>query len=251
MQAIVRALDARPAFHASPYRTAERAPCRSIGRRAFVWGLGTVLLCMAGGLARGAGVATATDEAAAADAPAAPEPEVGRPAPDFSATDSKGEARRLADFRGKTLVLEWTNADCPYTAKHYSSGNMQSLQRLARRHDVVWLSVVSSAPGKQGYMDGAAADELSRSRNALPTAVLLDPSGALGRLYHAKTTPHMFIIDAHGDLRYMGGIDSIATADVADIAKAEPYFKEALLAVVEQRPVTRPVTRPYGCSIKY
>jgi peroxiredoxin len=177
--------------------------------------------------------------------------QVGRPAPPFSATDSAGQVHRLADLRGKTVVLEWTNADCPYTRKHYSSGNMQNLQELARRRGVVWLSVISSAPGKQGYVSGPAADALTRSRHAAPTAVLLDPAGDLGRLYHAKTTPHLFVIDAKGELRYMGGIDSIATADVADIPKAEPYLKEALLSVVEDRPVAHPVTRPYGCSIKY
>jgi peroxiredoxin len=179
------------------------------------------------------------------------EPQIGQPAPEFSATDSEGKVRRLADFHGKTVVLEWTNADCPYTRKHYSSGNMQSLQEMARQRGVVWLSVISSAPGKQGYVTGPEADALSRSRHAVPAAVLLDPSGDLGRLYHAKTTPHLFVIDARGDLQYMGGIDSLATADVADIPRAEPYLKEALLAVVDDKPVAHPVTRPYGCSVKY
>lgn len=184
-------------------------------------------------------------------AAAADEPQIGQPAPDFSVTDSDGKVRRLADFRGKTVVLEWTNADCPYTRKHYSSGNMQNLQELARQRGVIWLSVISSAPGKQGYVSGPEADALSRSRHAVPTAVLLDPSGDLGRLYHAKTTPHMFVIDPRGELKYMGGIDSLATPDVADIPRAEPYLKEALLAVVDDKPVAHPVTRPYGCSIKY
>jgi hypothetical protein len=184
-------------------------------------------------------------------AAAGDEPRVGRSAPDFKATDSDGHVRHLADFRGKTVVLEWTNADCPYTRKHYSSGNMQSLQELALERGVVWLSVISSAPGKQGYVEGPQADELTRSRHAAPTAVLLDPSGTVGRMYRAKTTPHMFVIDSKGDLRYMGGIDSIATAEVADIRSAEPYFKEALLAVVDGKPVANPVTRPYGCSVKY
>jgi len=178
-------------------------------------------------------------------------PQVGQTAPDFSALDSQGHVRHLADFRGKVVVLEWTNADCPFTRKHYESGNMQSLQTLARDHGVVWLSVISSAPGTQGYVDGRRADELSRIRHAVPTAVLLDPSGSVGRLYHAKTTPHMYVIDAQGELRYMGGIDSLATTDVSDIAKAEPYLKEAMLAVVDGQPVAHPVTRPYGCGIKY
>ncbi|MGA2342204.1 MAG: redoxin domain-containing protein [Steroidobacteraceae bacterium] len=179
------------------------------------------------------------------------EPQVGQPAPGFNATDSQGKSRRLEDFRGKTVVLEWTNADCPYTRKHYSSGNMQGLQQLAREHGVVWLSVISSAPGKQGYVDGPGADALTQSRHAAPSAVLLDPSGNLGRLYHAKTTPHMFVIGPAGDLKYMGGIDSIATADIDDIKTAEPYLKEAMLAVVDGKPVAHPVTRPYGCSVKY
>jgi peroxiredoxin len=179
------------------------------------------------------------------------EPRIGQPAPVFSAADSHGKLRRLEDFRGKTVVLEWSNAECPYTRKHYTSGNMQSIQALAQQHGVFWLTLISSAPGKQGYVDGAGADELTRTRHAVPTAVLLDPSGTVGRLYHAKTTPHMFVIDANGVLRYMGGIDSIATADTDDIAKAEPYLKEALLAVIEDKPVAHPVTRPYGCSIKY
>jgi hypothetical protein len=177
--------------------------------------------------------------------------QVGRPAPEFSATDSQGRPITLNQFRGKTVVLEWTNADCPYTRKHYTSGNMQGIQTLAKKNDVVWLTVISSAPGKQGYVNGPAADALTESRGAEPTAVLLDPSGTLGRLYGAKTTPHLFVVDKNGALQYMGGIDSIATADVDDIPKAEPYLKEAMLAVAQGGPVAHPVTKPYGCSIKY
>ena len=142
-------------------------------------------------------------------------PQIGQTAPDFTATDSKGAAVRLSDYRGKTVVLEWTNADCPYTRKHYASGNMQSVQGLAQKNDVVWLTVVSSAPGRQGYVNGPAADELTQSRKAMPTAVLLDPTGTIARLYAAKTTPHMFVIDRNGALQYMGGMDSIATSDEA------------------------------------
>jgi len=178
-------------------------------------------------------------------------PQVGRPAPDFTATDSKGAPETLSQYRGKTVVLEWTNADCPYTRKHYASGNMQNLQLLAQKNGVVWLSVISSAPGKQGYVNGPAADDLTQSRHAAPSAVVLDPSGDLGRLYAAKTTPHMFVIDKNGTLQYMGGIDSIATADAADIPNAEPYLKEAMLAVVQGSPVAHAVTKPYGCSVKY
>lgn len=177
--------------------------------------------------------------------------QIGEPAPPFTAVDSQGNIRHLSDFRGKTVVLEWTNAECPYTRKHYDSGNMQSIQALAQERHVIWLTVISSAPGKQGYADGSAADALTRSRNAHPTAVLLDPTGAVGRRYHAKTTPHMFVIDRSGALQYMGGIDSIATADVSDIPSAEPYLKEAMLAVADDKPVAHPATKPYGCSIKY
>ena len=178
-------------------------------------------------------------------------PQIGQPAPDFTGTDSKGNPVSLGQYRGKTVVLEWTNAQCPYTNKHYSAGNMQAVQALAQKNGVVWLTVVSSAPGKQGYVNGPAADALTASRGASPTAVLLDPSGTVGRLYGAKTTPHMFVIDKNGMLQYMGGIDSIATADADDIPKAEPYLKEAMLAVTQDKPVAHPVTKPYGCSIKY
>jgi hypothetical protein len=180
-----------------------------------------------------------------------PAPQIGRPAPDFTATDSKGNPVHLSEYHGKTIVLEWTNADCPYTRKHYTSGNMQGMQGLAQQNGVVWLTVISSAPGKQGYVNGPAADALTQTRKALPTAVLLDPSGTVGHLYAAKTTPHMFVIDKNGTLQYMGGIDSLATSDVADIARAEPYLKEAMLAVVQGNPVAHPATKPYGCSVKY
>jgi peroxiredoxin len=178
-------------------------------------------------------------------------PQIGRPAPDFTAVDSKGNSLTLSQYRGKTVVLEWTNADCPYTRKHYSSGNMQSTQALAQKDGIVWLSVISSAPGKQGFVDGVAADRLTQSRGASPTAVLLDSKGTVARLYEAKTTPHMFVIDKNGALQYMGGMDSLATTDISDIARAEPYLKEAMLAVAEGSPVAHAVTKPYGCSIKY
>jgi peroxiredoxin len=177
--------------------------------------------------------------------------QIGQVAPAFTATDSKGNPINLSEYRGKTVVLEWTNADCPYTHKHYASGNMQAMQALAQKNGVVWLTVISSAPGKQGYVNGPAADAQTQSHNAQPTAVLLDPTGTVARLYAARTTPHMFVIDKDGALQYMGGIDSIATTDEADIARAEPYLKEAMLAVAAGHPAPHPVTKPYGCSIKY
>jgi hypothetical protein len=178
-------------------------------------------------------------------------PQIGQLAPDFNIQDSKGDSLRLSQYRGRIVVLEWTNADCPYTRKHYTSGNMQSVQELAQQNGIVWLSVVSAAPGMQGYVNGAAADALTESRHATPTAVLLDPNGIVGHLYSAKTTPHMFVIDKNGALRYMGGIDSIATADADDIARAEPYLKEAMLAIAQGEKPPHSVTKPYGCSIKY
>jgi peroxiredoxin len=178
-------------------------------------------------------------------------PKINQLAPDFAAQDSKGNAVNLTQFRGKTVVLEWTNADCPFTRKHYSSGNMQSVQELAQQNGIVWLTIVSSAPGKQGYVNGPAADQLTESRHAAPTAVLLDPTGTVARLYSAKTTPHMFVIDKRGTVQYMGGIDSIASTDVDDIAHAEPYLKEAMMAVTGGEKPPHAVTKPYGCSIKY
>jgi len=176
---------------------------------------------------------------------------VDAPAPTFSATTADGKTVSLADFKGKTVVLEWTNHDCPYVRKHYGSGNMQTQQKAATAQGVVWLQVISSAPGQQGYVDGAGAQKLNAERGAAPTATLLDPKGELGKLYDARTTPHMYVIKADGTLAYKGGIDSLATTDKADIAKAEPYLTEALAAVAAGRKVEKSSTRPYGCSVKY
>jgi alkyl hydroperoxide reductase subunit AhpC len=178
-------------------------------------------------------------------------PKVGEAAPAFSATDSHGKTVQLSDFRGKFVVLEWTNNECPFVKKHYSSGNMQALQKEAVGEGVVWLSIISSAPGNQGHVDGARADALTKERGAMPTAVLLDESGTVGRAYEAKTTPHMFLVDPQGKLLYMGGIDSVPSADAGDIASAKPYVKLALEQALAGRPVTEAVTKPYGCSVKY
>ena len=178
-------------------------------------------------------------------------PEVGKPAPDFSAVDSNGKTVKLSDFHGKTVVLEWTNDGCPYVGKWYRSGAMQDLQREAAKLGAVWLTIVSSAPGEQGFVDAAKANADTKDRNADPAHVLLDPQGAIGRLYSAETTPHIFVIRPDGALAYMGGADSIATTRVEDMQKAEPYAREALEAVVAGRPAPHPVTRPYGCTIKY
>ena len=193
---------------------------------------------------------------AAASALAQAAPEIGKPAPAFAVRDSNGQMQTLVDQLGKVVVLEWTNADCPFVRKHYGVNNegvdnMQTLQKTYTDKGVVWFSVISSAKGKQGYVDGAAANTLSRDRNAAPTAVLLDDSGTMGRAYEARTTPHMYVIDTKGTLAYMGGIDSIASADVEDIAKATPYLADAVDAVLAGETVAEPVTKPYGCSVKY
>ena len=179
------------------------------------------------------------------------DPEIGKPAPDFSATDSNGKTVKLSDFRGKTVVLEWTNDGCPYVGKHYSSGNMQTLQKDAAAKGVIWLTIISSAPGSQGYVTGEEANALTSARGAAPAAVLLDPEGDVGHLYDARTTPHMFIVNKDGTLVYMGGIDDKATTDVADIKTAKNYVRAALDELAAGEPVENAVTRPYGCSVKY
>ncbi len=177
---------------------------------------------------------------------------IGQPAPAFELQSAMGETISLADFRGKTVILEWTNHDCPFVQKHYDSGNMQSLQQQYAAQDVVWLSIISSAPGKQGHVDSATAQQLTRSRQAAPAHVLFDPEGVVGRAYGAKTTPHMYIIEGDDQrLRYQGAIDSIRSANPADIAKADNYVKTAMAALAQGRQPDPASTRPYGCSVKY
>lgn len=187
--------------------------------------------------------------AAAALATAAPI--VGKPAPQFSVTDSNGKSHSLADFKGKTVVLEWTNDGCPYVKKHYGSGNMQKLQKEVTAAGGVWLSIISSAPGKQGYVKGPDANQLTTSRGARPTAVLLDPVGAIGRAYEAQTTPHMFVIDPTGVLRYMGAIDDQPTTDASTLGAARNYVREAFAAVSSGGKVAETATDAYGCGVKY
>jgi peroxiredoxin len=177
--------------------------------------------------------------------------QTGAPAPAFMGTDTKSVQHTLAGHRDKTVVLEWTNHECPYTAKHYATGNMQALQAAATASGAVWFTVVSSRPGEQGYVDAAEADRLTTGRKARPTAVLLDPSGQIGRLYDARTTPHMFIIDGAGMLAYMGAIDDRPSASHASVKGARNYVREALDAMTAGRPIAVASTRPYGCSVKY
>lgn len=176
---------------------------------------------------------------------------IGEAAPDFKAQGSNGKSYSLSEFKGKYVVLEWTNDGCPFVRKHYSSGNMQKLQKEATDQGTVWLSVVSSAPGKQGNVSAAEANALSKSRKAAPTAVLLDENGSLGKLYEAKTTPHMFIVDPQGKLIYNGAIDDTSSADPDDIATSKNYVRTALAEAATGKPVSKPLTQPYGCSIKY
>ena len=178
-------------------------------------------------------------------------PNIGEPAPEFSLPGSDGRTHSLAEYKGKYVVLEWTNNECPFVRKHYGSGNMQAQQKEVTGKGAIWLSIVSSAPGTQGYVDAAKAVALTKERGAAPTAVLLDPTGEVGHKYDARTTPHMFLIAPDGKLIYMGGIDSIASTDPDDIPRATQYVKAAFSQASAGTPVTNPSTRPYGCSVKY
>ncbi len=177
--------------------------------------------------------------------------EINQPAPTFSAVDAHGKTISLSAYKGKTVVLEWTNHDCPFVVKHYESGNIPTLQKEAAAKGVVWLQVVSSGPGQQGHVDGATAAKLNGSRGASPAGTLLDADGTLGKLYGAQTTPHIFIIDAQGTLAYKGGIDSIPSTKQDDIARAEKYVGNAIAALTSGKKVATPSTKPYGCSVKY
>lgn len=178
-------------------------------------------------------------------------PPIGQPAPAFSLMDSNGRERSLAEYREKWVVLEWLNKDCPYVRKHYGSGNMQRLQREYTGRGVVWLSIISSAPGKQGYVTAEQANQSTAETRAAPSAVLLDPTGTVGRRYAARNTPQMFIIDPSGVLRYDGAIDDRPTARVADIEGARNYVVAALEEALAGRPITTSRTVPYGCTVKY
>jgi peroxiredoxin len=176
---------------------------------------------------------------------------VGDPAPDFTGTDSHGQTHKLSDYRGKFVVLEWHNNGCPYTKKHYESGNMQQLQKEWTGKGVVWFTVISSAPDTQGYVTAAQENDYMRRMHAAPTAAILDPSGQIGHLYAAKTTPHMFIVDPKGNLIYNGAIDDHPTSDQADIPNSKNYVSEALREAISGQAIATANTRPYGCSVKY
>lgn len=176
---------------------------------------------------------------------------VGEPAPGFTSTATSGSAVSLASYKGQVVVLEWTNHECPYVRKHYETGNMQALQREATGQGIVWLTLISSSPGTQGYVTPAQADELTSTRKAAPTAVLLDDKGVVGRMYGATNTPHMYVVDKAGLLVYAGAIDDRPTSRRADVPGANNYVRAALDAVVAGQPVKTPITRAYGCTVKY
>jgi hypothetical protein len=176
---------------------------------------------------------------------------IGDPAPGFTTVDSNGKQQHLSDYKGKFVVLEWHNQGCPYTRKHYESGNMQRLQKEWTEKGVVWLTVISSAPGTQGFVTPSQENDYLKTMKAAPTAVLMDPGGSLGHLYAAKTTPQMFVIDPNGMLVYSGAIDDHPTSDQGDIPNSKNYVSLALQQATGGKPVTEAATRPYGCSVKY
>ncbi|MFN3608437.1 MAG: redoxin domain-containing protein [Hyphomonas sp.] len=208
-------------------------------------------LSLAAGMA--AAVALTAGALIASTAEASPAPAVGAAAPAFTGTTSNGETVSLSDFEGKTVILEWTNDGCPFVKKHYAAppSNMQTLQKSASADDIVWLSVISSRPGTQGHVSPEEANTLTTSRGAAPAHVILDESGDIGRLFGAKTTPHMYIVTPEGELVYDGAIDSVPSARVEDIATAENYVTAALADLNAGKPVASAVTKPYGCAVKY
>ncbi len=190
--------------------------------------------------------------ALAITAPATAKIATGSNVSDMTVTDSNGKTHNLSDFAGKKVVLEWTNHGCPYVVKHYATGNMQKIQKLATAEDdTVWLSVISSAPGKQGYVTGEQANALTTSRDAAPSAVVLDPSGTAGRSFDAKTTPHMYVIDENQTLVYQGAIDDNSSFRKSTVKNAKNYVTAALDDLKSGTNVAVSDTAPYGCSIKY
>ena len=206
------------------------------------------------GLAAGMATAVALTAGAMIAFSANAAPITGEATPGFAnAMTASGETISLSDFANQTVVLEWTNHDCPFVKKHYAEpvNNMQTLQSDATAGDTVWIQVISSAPGKQGYLEADAALAKNAERAAAPSYTILDPSGDIGRAYDAKTTPHMYVIEGNGDLAYQGAIDSIRSARVSDIGKATNYVTAALTAVAAGGAPDVPSAKPYGCSVKY
>ena len=185
------------------------------------------------------------------DTPVAESPAAGADAPDISVTDSNGKIHTVSQYKGKTVVLEWFNPGCPFVVKHYGSGNMQKLQEEFTGKGVVWLTIDSSAPFRQGHLNAEEANAKMTEWKMKPTALLLDPKGKAGQTYGAKNTPHMFVINPDGKVIYQGAIDSKATTKAEDIPGSTNYVKVALDESMAGKPVTTASTRPYGCSVKY
>lgn len=176
---------------------------------------------------------------------------VGAMAPDFTVTDMDGKSHKLSDFRGKFVILEWTNHGCPFVGKHYGSGNMQALQKQWTDKGVVWLSVISSAPGQAGHSSPEKAKADYKAKGSHATTVILDETGVLGKAYGAATTPHMFVIDPKGSLIYNGGIDDKPSTDQADVKTARNFITAALTEAMAGKAVSVPTSQPYGCNVKY
>jgi alkyl hydroperoxide reductase subunit AhpC len=176
---------------------------------------------------------------------------VGTTAPDFTGMSSTGQQLPLSQYQGKYVVLQWHNKDCPYVQAQYDSGNMQRLQQEWTSKGVIWLTVISSAVGKQGYVDGNGAEIDVRNSGAAPTATILDPTGKIGRAYRAQTTPHMFVINPEGILIYDGAIDNRATTSKANVGGSINYVSMALAESMAGKALSHPTSRPYGCSVKY
>ncbi|MFN4277830.1 MAG: thioredoxin family protein [Ferrovibrio sp.] len=201
---------------------------------------------LSAGLIGAAGLALALPQLSLAAAP-----QIGQPAPAFTATDTNGKPVSLADLKGKTVVLEWSNHDCPFVRKHYNSSNMQGLQKKWTAQNVVWLTIVSSPQGEQGYVTPEQANKLTVDRGASPSAVILDPKSQIARAYNAQVTPHMYVIAADGKLAYAGGIDDKPSSRLDDVAGAKNYVDAALTELAQGKPVSVSTARPYGCTVKY
>jgi peroxiredoxin len=203
-------------------------------RQTFIAGLAMACLSLGTGVALAQGTA-----------------KVGAPAPAFQAVDVEGKTRNLQEFAGKTVILEWTNHDCPYVRKHYNSATMQTLQKDMAKEGIVWLSVISSPEGEQGYVDAATAKELTAKRDAAPAGILLDPNSKVARAYGAQTTPHMYIVDPKGTLAYMGAIDDKPSSSASSLNGARSYVRQAVAEMKAGKPVSQAATKAYGCAVKY
>ena len=205
-----------------------------VTRQLFIAGLTATALALASGAAFAQGAA-----------------KPGAKAPDFSVVDVDGKLQKLSDYAGKTVILEWTNHDCPYVRKHYNSATMQTLQKDMAKDGIVWLSVISSPAGEQGHVDAAKAKELTKARDAAPASILLDPKSQLARAYGAQTTPHMYVIDPKGTLAYAGAIDDKPSSSASSLTGAKSYVRQAVAEMKAGKPVSEPATKAYGCVVKY